>query len=81
MKGSVLGCPSLLKGRNMSRLIKDPIYLDIIIGNLKGQNFPTSSSIRIFTLKFTKEILKIQRKNQETGYFHFFTLKQLFGKI
>ena len=77
MKGSVLGCPSLLKGRNMSRLIKDPIYLDMIIGNIKGQSITTSSSIRICTLKYTKEILKNTNEKSGNRIFQFLALKTI----
>ena len=72
-----LGCPSLLKSQKMSRLIKDPIYLDIIIGNLKGQSIPTSSSIRIFTLKYTKEILKNTKEKSGNRIFQFLVLNTI----
>ena len=62
----------------MSRLIKDPIYLSVIIGNLKGQSIPTSSSIRIFTLKYTKEILKNTKEKSGIRKFHFLAIKTIF---
>ena len=54
-----------------------PIYLDIIIGNLKRQIIPTSSSIRIFTLKYTKNILKNTEEKSENRKFQFLALKTI----
>ena len=72
-----LGCPTLLKSQKMSRLIQDPIYLGILIGNLKGQSFPTSSSIRIFTMKYTKEILKNTKEKSGIGIFQFLAIQRI----
>ena len=66
------------KSQKMFRLIKDPIYLGIIIGNLKGQSFPTSSSIRIFALKYTKEILKNTKEKSGIGIFQFLAIQRIF---
>ena len=53
------------------------IYLGIIIGNLKGQSIPTSSSIRICTLKYTKEILKNTKEKSGSRIFKLLSLKTI----
>ena len=63
----------------MSRLIKDPIYLVIIIGNLKGQSIP--SSIRICALKYTKEIMENTKEKSGKGIFKFMALKTILQDI